>query len=66
MTAHRASLRVRYKEIDQMGVVYYSNYFVWKVHREKDLLAEGETVHVFTNSSGKQKRIPPILKEVIE
>ncbi|MFA7503004.1 MAG: thioesterase family protein [Anaerovoracaceae bacterium] len=23
------SLRVRYKETDQMGVVYHSNYFVW-------------------------------------
>ena len=24
-----APIRVRYAETDQMGVVYYSNYFVW-------------------------------------
>jgi acyl-CoA thioester hydrolase len=27
--AHTASIRVRYAETDQMGVVYYANYFVW-------------------------------------
>ena len=27
--AHSASIRVRYAETDQMGVVYYANYFVW-------------------------------------
>jgi acyl-CoA thioester hydrolase len=26
---HRTQLRVRYAETDQMGVVYYANYFVW-------------------------------------
>lgn len=26
---HDALLRVRYAETDQMGVVYYGNYFVW-------------------------------------
>src|SRR5271168_4321789 len=25
----RTTLRVRYAETDQMGVVYYANYFVW-------------------------------------
>jgi acyl-CoA thioester hydrolase len=25
----RSTLRVRYAETDQMGVVYYANYFVW-------------------------------------
>jgi len=29
MTAHETYLRVRYAETDQMGVVYYSNYFIW-------------------------------------
>ena len=29
MTTHETRLRVRYAETDQMGVVYYSNYFVW-------------------------------------
>jgi acyl-CoA thioester hydrolase len=26
---HRTSVRVRYAETDQMGVVYYANYYVW-------------------------------------
>jgi acyl-CoA thioester hydrolase len=26
---HQTKLRVRYAETDQMGVVYYANYFVW-------------------------------------
>ncbi len=29
MTTHQTSFRVRYAETDQMGVVYYANYFVW-------------------------------------
>ena len=29
MTTHETRLRVRYAETDQMGVVYYSNYFIW-------------------------------------
>jgi len=28
-TPIRTTLRVRYAETDQMGVVYYANYFVW-------------------------------------
>jgi acyl-CoA thioester hydrolase len=27
--AHTIPIRVRYAETDQMGVVYYANYFVW-------------------------------------
>jgi len=27
--SHTIELRVRYKETDKMGVVYYSNYLVW-------------------------------------
>lgn len=27
--AHTISIRVRYAETDQMGVVYYANFFVW-------------------------------------
>ena len=27
--AHETPLRVRYAETDQMGVVYYANFFVW-------------------------------------
>ena len=26
---HRTSVRVRYAETDQMGVVYYANYYIW-------------------------------------
>jgi acyl-CoA thioester hydrolase len=29
MTTHETRFRVRYAETDQMGVVYYSNYFIW-------------------------------------
>jgi acyl-CoA thioester hydrolase len=29
MTVHHTRFRVRYAETDQMGVVYYSNYFIW-------------------------------------
>lgn len=29
MLTHETRLRVRYAETDQMGVAYYSNYFVW-------------------------------------
>lgn len=29
MKDHKAFVRVRYQETDQMGVVYYSNYFVY-------------------------------------
>lgn len=27
--AHETSVRVRYAETDQMGVVYYANFFIW-------------------------------------
>ena len=129
MIAHNTSIRVRYKETDQMGVVYYSNYLVWfevaraellrdightyreieeglglrlmvlevrcryksparyddlvniacsvtklgsssitfayKVTRDKDILTEAETVHVFTDTIGKPKRMPQTLREVL-
>lgn len=29
MRIHSTDLRVRYQETDQMGIVYYANYFVW-------------------------------------
>jgi acyl-CoA thioester hydrolase len=29
MEFHDATIRVRYAETDQMGVVYHSNYFIW-------------------------------------
>ncbi|MEO7192123.1 MAG: thioesterase family protein [Vicinamibacterales bacterium] len=38
MPASITSLRVRYAETDQMGVVYYANYFVWFEVGRTDLL----------------------------
>lgn len=29
MRVHSINLRVRYQETDQMGIVYYANYYVW-------------------------------------
>lgn len=34
-------VRVRYAETDQMGVVYYANYFVWFEVGRTDLLRDG-------------------------
>ena len=38
MPASVTTLRVRYAETDQMGVVYYANYFVWFEVARADLL----------------------------
>ncbi len=129
MKKQRSLLRVRYKETDQMGVVYYSNYLVWlevartellreagcvyrkleeesglrlmvieaacryksparyddlisidcqvrslgnssitftyRIFREKDLLAEAETKHVFADASGRPRRMPEELRKVL-
>ena len=128
MRIHETEIRVRYKETDNMGVVYYSNYFVWfevarteylralgisyrkieekglylvvadassrylyparyddivrveswipeikssslrfeyKLFIGKKPIATGETVHVFTDKSGRPKRIPKELKETL-
>jgi acyl-CoA thioester hydrolase len=125
MRTHESQLRVRYQETDNMGVVYYANYFVWfevarteylrsagvsyrrleekgaymmvveagcryrsparyddivkiqtwiprmknssmdfahKVYIGDRLIATGESVHVFTNKSGRPVRIP---KEIL-
>lgn len=37
---HRTRIRVRYAETDQMGVVYYSNYFVWMEIGRVELVRE--------------------------
>ncbi len=34
-----SKIRVRYAETDQMGVVYYANYFVWFEIGRAELLA---------------------------
>src|SRR6187402_2841716 len=38
MPASHTTIRVRYAETDQMGVVYYANYFVWFEVARTDLL----------------------------
>jgi acyl-CoA thioester hydrolase len=38
MTSSITTLRVRYAETDQMGVVYYANYLVWFEVARTDLL----------------------------
>jgi acyl-CoA thioester hydrolase len=42
MQSHTVDIRVRYQETDQMGVVYYANYFVWfEVARTEFFRASG-------------------------
>jgi acyl-CoA thioester hydrolase len=42
MHHHEATLRVRYAETDQMGVVYYANYLIWmEVGRVEFCRAQG-------------------------
>ena len=42
--AHTTSLRVRYAETDQMGVVYHANYLAWcEVGRTEYVRAAGMT-----------------------
>jgi acyl-CoA thioester hydrolase len=40
LPSQRSSVRVRYAETDQMGVVYHSNYFVWFEVGRTDLLRQ--------------------------
>ncbi len=127
MKVNETQVRVRYQETDNMGVVYYANYFVWfevarteylrslgisykqledkgmflmvasasceyksparfddvvnmktwiselknsslkfehKLFVGSRLAATGESVHVFTNGSGKPIRIPDEIREL--
>ena len=42
MEPHKARIRVRYVETDQMGIVHHSNYYVWmEVARVELCLARG-------------------------
>ena len=38
MLSHQTTLRVRYAETDQMGVVYHSNYLIWLEVARTDLI----------------------------
>jgi acyl-CoA thioester hydrolase len=127
MRIHETQIRVRYQETDNMGVVYYANYFIWlevarteylrssgvsyrhieekgsymmvadarcqykaparyddvvriqtwianmknssldfahKLYVGERLIATGESVHVFTNKSGKPVRIPKEIRNI--
>jgi len=53
MIEHITNLRVRYKETDQMGVAYYSNYLVWfEVARTELLRDAGHTYSEIEKSQG--------------
>jgi acyl-CoA thioester hydrolase len=42
MRLHKTEIRVRYQETDNMGVVYYANYFAWfEVARTEYFRSEG-------------------------
>lgn len=42
MRMHETQIRVRYQETDNMGVVYYANYFIWlEVARTEYLRSAG-------------------------
>lgn len=42
MRIHETQIRVRYQETDNMGVVYYANYFIWlEVARTEYLRSAG-------------------------
>ena len=50
---HEARLRVRYAETDQMGVVYYANYYVWmEIGRVELVRALGINYHDIERSDG--------------
>ena len=52
------SLRVRYAETDQMGVVYYAHYFVWFEVARAELLRE----HGWSYRDMKNRRHPAVMK----
>jgi len=54
MTAPRSSsrVRVRYAETDQMGVVYYANYFVWFEVGRTDLMRQAGWIYKDMEADG--------------
>ena len=53
MGKHETFLRVRYAETDQMGVVYYANYFVWmEIGRVELVRARGINYKQLEESEG--------------
>ncbi|MBU0683096.1 MAG: thioesterase family protein [Candidatus Omnitrophota bacterium] len=57
---HSIELRVRYKETDQMGVVYYSNYLVWfEIARTEFFRANGI---VYKNIEDDQNIYLPVVE----
>src|SRR5690349_11109137 len=52
-TASQTSIRVRYAETDQMGIVYYANYLVWmEVGRVELCRARGFNYHDMERDDG--------------
>lgn len=50
---HESRLRVRYAETDQMGVVYYANYYVWmEIGRVEYVRALGISYHDIERTDG--------------
>jgi acyl-CoA thioester hydrolase len=53
MGKHETSLRVRYAETDQMGVVHHANYFVWmEIGRVEFVRARGVNYKELEESEG--------------
>jgi acyl-CoA thioester hydrolase len=53
MQPHQTTLRVRYAETDQMGVVYYANYLIWmEVGRVEFCRAQGIAYRDMEESAG--------------
>ncbi len=51
--SHETRLRVRYAETDQMGVVYYANYFVWmEIGRVELVRSRGVNYKEFEHQEG--------------
>src|SRR4051794_23718774 len=51
--SYDVSLRVRYAETDQMGIVYYANYFVWfEIGRTEILRQRGFSYRALEEEEG--------------
>lgn len=74
MIAREAQIRVRYQETDNMGVVYYANYFVWfEVARTEYLRSfgvsykelESQGMYLMVASAGCEYKSPARFDDVV-
>lgn len=74
MKAFQAELRVRYQETDNMGVVYYANYFTWfEVVRTEYLRSlgisyrelEGKGFYLMVASASCQYKAPARYDDIV-